>query len=186
MGRFSLPLLLLLLHGLTVSSTGRGVSCGPVHWTSPLPRATPGELAPRDAPLRFASAFASSHAAALRRAADWLETHSLQVDSALLVHAQANGTLHRHQQHSQLQQYTTPLVLVAWWDPSLAPLDTGAVVAYTLSDNLWASWALRQLAPATSARIKASLCVLPLLADGLVSGHDERVLVADCTSVPVS
>ena len=161
---------LLFLQRLAVSSTvSRGVSCGPVHWVSPLPGPPMSEdsVAPSDAPLRFASAFASPHAPALRRAADWLEAHSLQIDFALLAHAQANLTLRDHQKRSQ--QQSTPLVLVAWWDPSLAPLDTGALVAYTLSDNLWTSWALRQLAPATSTHIKSSLCVLLLLADGLVS-----------------
>ena len=37
--------------------------------------------------------------------------------------------------------------------------DKGALVAYTLSDSLWAHWALREPSPSTSARIASSGCL---------------------------
>lgn len=140
----------------TGTQSRQSVSCGPVHWTAPIPEGGPlpvRQPPPKDAPLRFASAASSPHAAALRRAAHWLQAHSLQIDSAPSEQAGV------HQRRQPLLQHHPPLVLVAWWDPSLAPTDAGALVAYTLSDNLWAHWALRQLAPETSANIRASLCV---------------------------
>ena len=52
----------------------------------------------------------------------------------------------------------------------MAPSDKGALVAYTLSDSLWAHWALRELNPSASARIEASLLALGHSSNGF---HDQ-------------
>jgi len=74
------------------------VSCGHVDWVNPPPTAKPAR--PLDAPLRSVSVASSPHAVALRRAAQWLEAHVVEL-----------GAMTARKGDDDVQQ---PLALVAW------------------------------------------------------------------------
>jgi hypothetical protein len=94
-----------------------------------------------DAPLNFVSANTSLHAVALQRAASWLGGHVVTVGAP----SRDGGSSAR-----------LNLSLVAWWDPSLSA-NHSHLAAYTLSDTLWSSWALRQFDAVSVARLTVSL-----------------------------
>ena len=102
-----------------------------------------------DAPLEFTSSAASPHGAALGRAADWLTDHVVNID----VPSRGSGA-------SPLS-----LSMVAWWDPSLSA-NQSHLTAYTLSDTLWSSWALRQFDPPISVRLANSLRAIGCSSNG--------------------
>jgi len=99
----------------------------------------------KDSSLKFAEPSAPAEKSAAKRGADWLAAHAVDV----LIDEQER------------------LTLIAWWDPTLSPSKSD-LVAYTVSDNLWAAWALRPYRPDLSTAILNSLGRLGAQSNGFM------------------
>jgi hypothetical protein len=100
----------------------------------------------REAPLVFQSPQGHVHQAALERGAEWLAERVVQVERT--------GD-------------EEPLALIAWWDPTLSD-DSRDLVAYTITDTLWAAWALRPFRPELAAHLSRPLQRLHCSSNGFM------------------
>lgn len=92
-------------------------------------------VSPREAPLRFTEPDSCPCREVVNRGAAWLLRHVVYIES---------------------KDDPEPLALIAWWDPTLSN-EPGDLVAYTLTDTLWAGWALRSFSPEIGAQLCRSL-----------------------------
>jgi hypothetical protein len=115
----------------------------PVRLRFPAPAPAPP---PREAPLRFVSLAEHPQREALVQGAQWLADHVVHVETA---------------------SDTEPLALIAWWDPTLSS-NRRDWVAYTITDTLWAAWALRPFAPELAEHLTRSLDRLHARSNGFM------------------
>lgn len=132
-----------ILCGWTQAASAQLPAAAPPRFR--FPPAQPA-LVPHEAPLRFASPANHPHATALADGARWLTQQ--------VVHIETGGD-------------AEPLALIAWWDPTLST-DQRDLVAYTITDTLWAAWALRPFCPEVAAHLARSLDRLHARSNGFM------------------
>ena len=142
------PLLLLFVRGIASVTMPTPRCSAAASFAAPASGSYSGKLV--NAPLEFTSSASSPYAAALGRAAGWLTGHVVDID--VPSHYDGDTSL-------------LSLSMIAWWDPSLS-VNQSHLTAYTLSDTLWSSWALRQFDPHTSARLTSSLRAIRCVSNG--------------------
>jgi hypothetical protein len=130
-----------MTHGIAAGEPGDGRTPPQFRFPPPAPAAAPAE-----APLRFITPAGHPHEQALERGAQWL------LDRVVTI---------------GVGDEPVPLSLIAWWDPTLSS-DRRDLVAYTITDTLWAAWALRPFAPTTAAALGRSLDRLGCRSNGFM------------------